>query len=169
MHTFWYIDMSHVTVSYDFIAFFWVYSYIIKVYSWWCSKCCNSTKFLLMVWLFNTHIKIYWRIGCDCKLWNASWFYCFWEFCTQCMKCWISTKHSQIVCLLNTHILIYFTNMPDVTTNYENFSSLTVFFFVLNFNVWYAITSSNFHKFWGKIMKIISIVLPYFIACNGCL
>ena len=39
------------------------------------------TKLSQNVYLINTHILIYRYTRCDCKLWNASWFYCvFKEF-----------------------------------------------------------------------------------------
>ena len=39
----------------------------------------SFTKLSQNVCLINIHILIYWHAGCDCKLWNALWFYC--DFC----------------------------------------------------------------------------------------
>ena len=36
----------------------------------------NSTKLSQNMCQIDTHILIYWYIECDCKLWNALWYYC---------------------------------------------------------------------------------------------
>ena len=77
--TFWYNDMSDVTVIYgmllNFIAFSEYYFHIIEDYS--SLKCCISTKVSLIVFLTNTHILICWHARCDCKLRKVRWFNCF--------------------------------------------------------------------------------------------
>ena len=41
----------------------------------------NERQLSQNVCLINTHILIYWHSRCDCKLWNAFWFYCvLWLF-----------------------------------------------------------------------------------------
>ena len=55
----WYIDVPDVTAIYgtpfDFIAFFWVFSYIL-LFS--CLKYCIFIKFSQIVYLINTHVLI---------------------------------------------------------------------------------------------------------------
>ena len=73
----------------------------------------NITKLSQKVCLINTYILMYWNSICNCKLWNALWFYCFfWVFSYiiddhSCLNCCIYTKHSQIVYLISVHILIW--------------------------------------------------------------
>ena len=70
----------------------------------------SFTKLSQNVHLVNTHILIYRYARCDCKLWNALWFYCvFWVFSYiisdhSSLNCCISTKLSLIVYLINTEM-----------------------------------------------------------------
>ena len=80
---FLYIDLPDVTASYgrpfDFIAFFWVFSYTIDEYS--CLKYFIFNKLLQFVYLINVHILVCQNAKCDCRLWQFLWFNCvFWEF-----------------------------------------------------------------------------------------
>ena len=85
-----------------FCRVFSEFSYIIDDYS--CLKYYYSfTKLSQYVCLINTHNMINLHARCDCKLWNAIWFYfVFWIFSYiivdyLCLSCCISTKFSQNV------------------------------------------------------------------------
>ena len=68
------------------------------------------------------------------------------------------TIHVWCVYLYQTFIIhtFWYVHMLDVTTSYGRFSG--------NFNVWYVISLSNFHKFYGILVKIISTCHP--AVCN---
>ena len=112
-----------------------------------------------------------------------------------CQKCCIFTKHSHIVYLIR--ILIFHCNkMSDVAASYgkllDFFAFLCIFIHYWR-SFWYVdmpdvtsslawlsfwkfqcsirYSSSNFHKFCGKLMKIISVYYPavYVIACYKCM
>ena len=69
-----------------------------------CMVAYSFTKFTQNMCLINTHILIYQYVRCDCKLWNATWFY---FVLSLCLNYWIFTKLSQIMYLINVHILVY--------------------------------------------------------------
>ena len=79
-----------------------------------CHLCLVAHRFTILsqhMYLVATHILIYWYARCDCKLWNALWFYCIFLVFSyiiddHCLKYCLFTKLSQIVCQINTHILI---------------------------------------------------------------
>ena len=62
---------------FNFIEFFWVFSYIIDEYS--CLKYCIFTKLLQIVCLINIDILECQYLKCDCWLWKVLRFNCiFW-------------------------------------------------------------------------------------------
>ena len=81
------------------------------------------------------------------------WFYCvFWSFSYiiidhSCLNCCISTKLSRIMHLINTHILICWY----ARCNYKLLELVWFNKFFENFNVWYVLLSSSFHK---KLWKV---------------
>ena len=80
------------------------------------------TKLSQNLCLINTHICMYQYVRCDCKLWNALWFYCvFWVFSyiiddNSCLKYCTFTKLSWIV------------YVPNVTASYGGLSDSIAFF-----------------------------------------
>ena len=72
-----------------------------------------DTKLSHNVYLINTHILIDRLARCDCKVWNALWFYWvfFWVFSNifddySCLNFCISAKLSHIVSLSDVHIMV---------------------------------------------------------------
>ena len=67
------IFMPDVTAIYgtplDFIAFFWVFSYIIDEYS--CLKYCIFTKLSQIMYLIDVHILVCQHAKYDCMLWKV--------------------------------------------------------------------------------------------------
>ena len=101
-HTFWSIDKLDVTAIYgkplDFIAFFWVFSYIIDDHSF--LKCCISTKLSQIVCPIIVHILVCQNVKCVYRLRMVLWFNCvFWEFSyiSTCLKRYNFTKHLKII------------------------------------------------------------------------
>ena len=96
-------------------------------------------KLLQTVFPINTHILRYQHARCDCKLWNAHWFYCVvWVFSYTTddylyLNCCISIKLSLIVCLI---ILICWY----ASCSYKLRKVSWFEWSFGNFNVWYKLS-----------------------------
>ena len=107
---------------------------------------------------------MYRHAGCDCKLWNALWFYCvFWIFSYiiidhSCLNFCISNKLSLIVYLIN----IYVHARCDCQLGK---TSWIYYFFcefctnLANILIWSTISSQNIHKLciWYKYRHLVII------------
>ena len=108
IYTFWYIDMPDVTAiygtPYDFMAFFWLFSYIIIDHS--CLNCCIFIKLSLIVYLVNTDMskfQMWLQVVCLPIL------LCF--FCELCTKltnihAWsvLSSPNIHILCIIKCQV-----------------------------------------------------------------
>ena len=129
-----------------------------------CLKCCIFTKLSRIVCLIIIHILVYQHARCDRKLWNALWFYCvfLWIF----IHFWRLFIMSEVLFLHQT-----FTDcMSNQYTHFDywharcNYKLRKVLW---KFQRWICYSSSNFHKFCGKVMKIISTChLKLYISCH---
>ena len=111
------------------------------------------------IWfLININIWIYWHARCDCKLWNAPWFYCvFWVFSnfhTSLLSEVLYFHHIFTDCVSNqnTHFDMLTCQMYLQVTasslvfidSLEIFTFDTIFFIKLSYFLW-KVNGNNFN------------------------